>query len=609
MGVLFFVFPSREIYGCPILWRAILRFSQSRNLWVSYSSAWAAWDISKRITEVFSQQAKIFVAMHYIRISNLVGCITMNIRLIGKSDYGFKSAPSCCLQTRQWQREKVFKNNENARDFGIPDDGGNAKYRYVTLPKKTTAFFLSICCGDRIIPLESNDRIHVIDDKDGFPPGLAGCAIELRKKNIWVVQSRSRANRQALARYLATKQGVCDCCETSLRIKEHEELAKNCSPNTRNEMEDTFQVIAPGSPFCALMASHPERIQHYVREGCFYSGLLRFRIPEEGEVEHETVTCTFCQSQNYFSVREIEQLTDLQRNNLKGWRAVEAKLKGMIHDYGCCFREYLNDNALLEVSDQAGNIMPTQSYFIADPALESSGNVDDSGKSCTYTRLFVMADINEQERRRLIIPGDQINNIIHQQHLEALSTRTHKSTATLTTAIQDYEQVLQELPPRYQELYDNSELNRAVTSYRNKLQRLPSPRTQVQQEVLYFLADADAPLRALYAASKQLTHLLPLTRDANAGVLTTLTPKISELVAQYQQAIHAVYGRIDITNLTTLVPYELWSDCALREIGEVGNEVLDYLNRLTIDDNKLYHAFMAHQLSDMLPPASPGGPT
>ena len=537
--------------------------------------------------------------MHYIRISNLAGCITMNIRLTGKFDYGFKSSPSCCLQTRQWQREKVF-NNENARDFVIPDGSGNAKYRHVTLPKKATAFFLSICCGNRIIPLESNDRIHVIDDKDGFPPGLAGCAIELRKKNIWVVQSRSRANRQAVVRYLATKLGVCDCCETSLRIKEHDELAKNSSPNTRDEMGDTFQVVAPGSPFCALMASHPERIQHYVREGCFYSGLIRFRIPGEGQVEHETVTCAFCQSQNYFSVREIEKLTDLQRNGLEGWRAVEAQLKGMTHDYGCCFREYLNDDALLEVRDQAGNIMPTQSYFIADPALESSGNVDDSGKSCTYTRMFVMADISEQERRRLIITHDQINDIIHQQHLETLCTRTHKSTGTLTTAIQDYEQVLQELPPRYQELYDNSELNRTVTSYRNKLQRLPSPRTQVQQEVLDFLADADAPLRALYAASKQLTHLLPLTRCANAGVLAILTPKISELVAQYQQAIHAVYGRIDITNLTTLVPYELWSNCALREIGEVGNEVIDYLNRLTLDDNKLYQALVAHQMKNGL---------
>ena len=158
--------------------------------------------------------------------------------------------------------------------------------------------------------------------------------------------------------------------------------------------------------------------------------------------------------------------------------------------------------------------------------------------------------------------------------------------------------MFQELTPRYQELYDNSDLNRAVTSYRNQLQRLPSPRTREQQEVLDFLADADAPLRTFHAASKQLTHLLPLTRGANAGVLTILTPTISELVAQYQQAIHAVYGRIDITNLTTLVPYELWSDCALREIGVLGNDVLVYLNRLTIDDNKLYQAFVAKQMKN-----------
>ncbi len=220
-----------------------------------------------------------------------------------------------------------------------------------------------------------------------------------------------------------------------------------------------------------------------------------------------------------------------------------------------------------------------------------------------------MADISEQERHQLFITHDQINVIIRQQYLDALCTQTHERVGTLTKALQGFAQMFQEFPSRYRQLYDNSELNRAVTSYRNKLQRLPSPRTQAQQEVLDFLADADAPLRALYAVSKQLTHLLPLTRCADAGVLTILTPIISELVAQYQQAIQAVYGRIDITNLTTLVPYELWNDCALREIGEGGNEILDYLNRLTLDDNELYQAFMAHQLSDMRPPASPGGPT
>ena len=211
---------------------------------------------------------------------------------------------------------------------------------------------------------------------------------------------------------------------------------------------------------------------------------------------------------------------------------------------------------------------------------------------------LLMTDISEQERHQLFIPHDQIDTIILQQHLDALCTLTHERVGALTTALQGFTQMLQELTPRYQQLYDNSDLNRAVTSYRNQLQRLPSPRTREQQEVIDFLADADAPLRAFYTASKQLTHLLPLTSCANAGVLTILTPKISALVAQYQQAIHAVYGRIDITNLTTLVPYELWSDCGLREIGVAGNEVLVYLNRLTIDDNKLYQAFVANQMKN-----------
>ena len=264
-----------------------------------------------------------------------------------------------------------------------------------------------------------------------------------------------------------------------------------------------------------------------------------------------------------------------------GRQAVKARLEREIrhaHD-GCRFREFLNDGALLTVSDLAGNVIPTQMYYIADPALETTGNSDDSDKSCSYTRVFVMADISEQKRGQLVISHDQINKLIYQQRLENLCTRTHEDTDVLTAALQNYEQILQELTPKYQRLYDDSELNRAITSYRSKLPRLPGPVTRLQQDVLDFMADADTQSRALFVASKQLTHLLPLTGVASAGLQTILTPKISELVAQYRQAMQAVHEQIDITNLTTLVPYELWGNGALREIAEVGNEVLDYLNR------------------------------
>ena len=522
------------------------------------------------------------------------------ISLLGKPKFWDGSPENNCFQSRRMQRERVFGNgNEDAISYLFDCRAYNEKYRRVTLPKKVTAFFLTICGGERIIPLESNDRIYVVDDNVGFPLGLAGCAIELRKKNIWVVQSQSRAARQARVNHIATQPVSCDSCEITSCIKVHDNLVLNTLPNTRAELQKTFRANAPRSPFCALMASHPELTQRCVRDGFYYSGFLVPTVSRAVVDKKESVTCVFCGSQAYFTPRKSKRLTDLQRNGYEGWRTVEAKLKEEItHDYGCRFREYLNDDARLEVSDQAGNIIPTQSYFIADPALESSGNVGDSGKSCTYARVFVMTDISEKERHQLFIPHDQIKTIIRQQHLDTLCTQTYEGVGALTTALQGFAQMSQEFPSRYQQLYDNSDLNRAVTSYCNKLQRLPSPRTQVQQEVLDFLADADAPLRAFYATSKQLTHLLPLTRCANAGVLTILTPKISELVAQYQQAIHGVYGRIDITNLTTLVPYELWSDCALREISVAGNEVLVYLNSLTIDDNKLYQALVANQMKN-----------
>ena len=526
----------------------------------------------------------------------------MNIQLIEKSSHFARDdkRPSCCFQTRKMQRERFF-NSKNAVVFFRNSDRGN-NFREVKLPKKAPAFFLSRCGGHRVLPLEWQDRLYIIDDKYGFPPGLAECAIELRKKNIWVVQSRSRANQQINVDHCATKKPLCHGCgEVSHRLKEHDSLAKNILPNTRDELKETFHNNVSSSPLCALMESHPEQIQRYVSEGAFYCRYIRFeqfhQLDRVTTKQFESVICVFCRRRTDFDICRIKDLTDLQYNSPEGWEAAEAYLNTTLHDYYCRFKQFLNDEALVQVSDQTGNIMPTQAYFIADPALESGGNVHDSGKSCTYTRVFVMADISEHERSQLIISHDQINKLIHQQHLETVCSRTHESTSTLTTALQGFEQTLQTLPLKYQQLYDNSELNRVVTSYRNKLQRLPSPKTRLEQEVFDFMADAETPFRTLYAASMQLTLLLPLTRDANAGVLSILTPKISELVLQYQQSMHAVHNQIDITNLVSLVPYALWCHRPIREIGEVGNEVVACLNRLNIDDNELYQTFVAHQLS------------
>ena len=506
----------------------------------------------------------------------------------------FTDPPTCCLQTRQMQRERVVDNG-NANSFLIPASGRNDRYRSVTLPKKVAAFFLSVCGKDQVIPLQSNDRIYVVDDEAGFPPGLAECAIALRKKNIWVVQKVLSVIRNVRGHQIADKQAQCDCCEKSLPIKVHQLRASSIIPNTREEIKETFQANVSLSPLCDLMASLPELIHRCVREGICYAGRPKLRTSDKMEYSFEgfeLLRCVFCKEQRYITSHELERLSNSQHQD---WQAVKERLEREIrHADGCRFKEFLNDGVLLTVSNLAGNVIPTQMYYMADPALETTGNSDDTDKSCPYIRVFVMADISEQQRGQLFISQDQINKLIYQQRLENLCTRTHEVTDVLTAALQNYEQMLQELAPKYQRLYDDSELNRAVTSYRSKLLQLPEPVTRLQQDVVDFMADVDPPLRALYVASKQLTHLLPLTEYASAGLQTILTPKISELVTQYRQAMQAVHGQIDLTNLTTLVPYELWDSDALREIGEVGNEVLDYLNRLNIDDNKLYQAFMAH---------------
>lgn len=540
--------------------------------------------------------------MNYLWATNLSEGIIMNIQLIDKSrDFPCEhKRPSFCLQSRQMQRERYFNNHKAVFFFRNNSDRGK-NYRNVKLPQKVPAFFLSRCGGHKVLPLEWHDRLYIIDDKDGFPPGLAECAIELRKKNIWVVQSRFRATQQVNVEHSAMNhRALCrGCGEICHSIKEHDNLAKNILPNTRDELKQTFQNSVSSSPLCALMENHPGQIRRYVREGGFYCRYPSFEQPQQLDSvtteQTESVVCVFCQHRTDFDICQIRKLTDLQHNSPEGWEAAEKYLNRTLHDYDCRFRQFLNDDALVQVSDQTGNLMPTQAYFIADPALERTGNDHDSGKSCTYTRVFVLADISEHERRQLIISHDQINELIHQQHLETVCSLTHESTGTLTTAFQNFEQTLQSLPLKYQRLYDNTELNKLVASYRNKLQQLPSPKTRIEQEVFDFLAEADTALRTLYVASMQLTLLLPLTRDAGAGILSILTPKIRELVLQYQQSMHAVHDQIDITNLVTLVPYTLWCYRPLREIGKIGNEILTCLSRLNIDDNELYRAFIAHQ--------------
>ena len=530
----------------------------------------------------------------------------MNIQLISRpySRCRCSSLDGYCIQTHQMQEERT-RNSENAVVYFHQSDRGE-DYKQVTLPEKVSAFFLSRCGGHRLMPLAQNDRLFIVDDKDAFPPGLAECAIELRKRNIWVVQSRSRANRQAVASKSILRAWPYHARrDIPYRPKKHCNIAKSTLPNTREERRETFKNNDLSSSLCALLATHPEQIQRYISEGFFYSGQYTCEgsghsVSVEGDMvkQTETVCCAYCHDIFFFNTRKIEELIDLQRNSFEGWQEAEAYLNSKkMHDrYGCRYMKLPKADALLEMRDQAGRIRPTEYYFIVDPVLESTGDVDELQESCTYTRVFVMADISEQERRQLVISHDQIIKLIHQQHLDTLCTRTHESIAPLTTALQSFEQKFLELSASYQQMYDGSELNRAVTSYRLKLQRLPRPTTWLQQEMLDFLAGADAALRALYTTSKQLTHLLPLT--SNAGLLPVLTPKISKLVAQYQQAMQAVHGQINITNLTTLVPYELWNESTLREIGEVGNEILDYLNRLNIDENELYQSFMAHQLNN-----------
>ena len=244
----------------------------------------------------------------------------MNIRLTSDPRHElpyFMSPRSCCLQTRQMQRERVFDNG-NANSFLIPVSDRNDRYRSVTLPEKVAAFFLYVCRKDQVIPLQLNDRIYVVDDEAGFPPGLAECAIELRKKNIWVVQKVLRAIRHVRGYQNTGKQAECDCCEKSLPIERHELRAKSIRPNTREEIKETFQANASLSPLCNLMASLPELIHRCVCEGIFYAGRPKRRAYDRMESEfegHELLKCAFCQAEGSMMSSELKRLSNSQHQD------------------------------------------------------------------------------------------------------------------------------------------------------------------------------------------------------------------------------------------------------------------------------------------------------
>ena len=273
----------------------------------------------------------------------------MNIQLISRpySRSRCNSLDGYCIQTHQMQQERT-RNSENAVVFFHQSERGK-NYKQVTLPEKVSAFFLSRCGGHRLMPLAQNDRLFIVDDKDGFPPGLAKCAIELRKRNIWVVQSRSRANRQAIASKSVLRAWPYHTRrDIPYRPKKHCNIAKSILPNTREERQETFKNNDSSSSLCALLATHPEQIQRYISEGFFYSGQLTCEGPGhsvsvEGEMKKqtETVCCAYCHDIFFFNTCKIEELTGSQRNSFEGWQAAEAYLNNKkMHDrYSCRYME------------------------------------------------------------------------------------------------------------------------------------------------------------------------------------------------------------------------------------------------------------------------------
>ena len=508
-------------------------------------------------------------------------------------------------------------------DAGAMSPGKFLKTRLIT---NVPAFFL-ISCGTQgynIVPVAANERLYIIDDEDDNPAELDEKTTQLLiNRGIWPIHSHCRALTQAInAGVTAKKRPNLPLDHPSNFIESHDCLARCSLPNTQNERHKTFTENVITSTLCRLLLSHQAQFKRYVTEGIYYSG----RHPGDATPQpYESVSCAYCYKNTDFNADHLTSFLDRQMNLLNVWQEAEYFLgKKYLHATGCHYRNYLGE-PLVQVKSTQGTVLDTRMYFVATTLQPTK-----PASSCIYTRVCIINGENRQPP--LIIPHDELMEIIHNQRLSRVGDKLTTAINTLSMTLGLCNQRLKQSTEEYQRLYYTSKLHRAVQVYKSLLTKLPTPLTERQHAAFTLLDDAEHKFALLYSLYQQLIkllksfnnqpvrfqgqNLLSTEKDRTNETLTLhfiLQAQIHQLAAVHRRTVADINRRaklpllsgsctLDIATLPTLFPFEwLWEDDPrYRQVFEAANDVLALLDELYLLDNEKYLAALPATMSDVV---------
>lgn len=526
-----------------------------------------------------------------------------------------------CHFSEAMSHSVTHKQTRSLLDAGALCPGKFLKTRLIT---NVPAFFLISCgtLGYTIVPVAANERLYIIEE--GNPEELdEKTTQQLINRGIWPIHNHCRALTEAInAGVTAKKRQNLPLGHRSPFIESHDCLARCSLPNTQDERQKTFISSAITSVLCHLLLSHPAQFKRYVTEGIYYSGRHQGDATPQS---YESVSCSYCYKSTNFNTDRLTSFRDRQVNLLKVWQEAEYFLgKRHLHETDCPYQNYRGE-PLVQVTSSLGTVLDTRMYFVAI-ALQPTK----PASSCIYTRVCITNPENRQPP--LIIPHDEMVEIIHNQRVCRVGDKLTTAITTLSMTLELCNQRLKQSTEEYRQLYYSSKLHRAVQAYKALLTKLPTPLTERQQAVFTLLDDAEHKFALLYSLYQQLIKLLKLfnnqpvrtqgqnllqtEKDRTNDTLTLhfiLQGQIHQLATAHRRTVADINRReklpllsgycvLDIATLPTLFPFEwLWEDDQrYRRVFEEANNVLALLDELYLLDNEKYLTALPATMSDVV---------
>lgn len=544
----------------------------------------------------------------------------MDIRLTPQHHRQFtegylQSGAPRCHSSEALSHSIAHKQTRSILDAGPFYPGKFLKTRLVA---NVPAFFLVSCGvpGYTIVPIAANERLYIIDDEEGKPPGLDEKMIQqLINRGIWPIHSHSRAIKEAInAGVSAKKRQKPHQYDDYHFIENHDCLARCSLPNTQNERHKTFINNRIKSALCDLVLSHPAQFERYVTEGVYYSGCHQGSQRDKKPQPYESVSCSYCYKSTDFNAGQLTSFRERQMDLLNVWQETEYYLgKRNLHETDCPNSNYRGE-PLIQVKNTLGRILDARMYYLATPWQPAK-----PADSCFYTRVCLIDPDNRQPS--LIIRHDEMVEIIHNRRITRVGDKLTETIRGLSIALDMCNQRLKQSNEEYQQLYFSSKLHRSVEVYKSLLSKLPTPLTERQQAVFDFLDNAELKFALLYTLYHQLiklfqsfSHYQPASdrgqhqslaekKRANdtLALRFVLQTQIKQLVSAHQDTVADIISggktptlsgccELDIAMLPTLFPFEwLWEDDhRYRQVFEAANDILVFLQELYLLDNENY---------------------